>query len=701
MNPESPRPHVDLIADLPRERRLFKELLLAKHFHPTPPPEGEPPVGDTSYEQLLCIGYQPALQQLNAVVELKLDSGYSGGICTSGSTEYVAFFASTDDGATWTALGTTSFTAWDTGGPKPLLFDVSLPVDLPALCCKDPNLVLIRAILSWEVPPGGPSSPIVWGNGLDAHVQVAPLTLGTFAELWECLELPIELEQLGQVVNLEQIIEFGTNTPLTPVQLHKLYAETKVPQHRYLLGSLMKLLADPVAMAQAADDPDFELVPGLKKEVDLAALIAAVSDPQGNETYEQLGCIGLNPMSDSLVATIDVKLPNGYGGDLCAAGSNEYVAFWADWGSGWEYAGTTAVNTHDIATIPSAGLQYAAVLPFAAALTNRRPCTDGALIIPIRAVLSWGTPPSSSDPYAVPTWGGHLEANVLIPPGQPVSVEGGPELESIGSMPVGLIDQSTGLASGQSIVAFYASDCPFGGVLTFTGHVINTSGGVGGPGLQYRILVSPNNGATSTPLTAPFTVTTDDWSTATQTSVLQTPDASGWTNCLEDYSASIDVVGNVLGYHQTSGNDPLYVQMQVQDSMGNPIGSPTPWIKVQLDNSPPNDVQVAITSGGGSCGDFAPGDLIEGTYSAQDNEHLVAVTIGVEMAMPGATLTQMITTETLTFESGTWRLQTLSTTTPCGYTISATASDNTIVNSGFIGWDSTAFTGLCLRRPAA
>ena len=50
--------------------------------------------------------------------------------------------------------------------------------------------MLIRAILSWEVPPTGPSSPIVWGNGLDAHIQVAPLTLGKFIDIWECLKIP-------------------------------------------------------------------------------------------------------------------------------------------------------------------------------------------------------------------------------------------------------------------------------------------------------------------------------------------------------------------------------------------------------------------------------------------------------------------------------------------------------------------------------
>ena len=124
------------------------------------------------------------------------------------------------------------------------------------------------------------------------------------------------------------------------------------------------------------------------------------------------------------------------------------------------------------------------------------------------------------------------------------------------------------------------------------------------------------------------------------------------------------------------------------------------WTLIQLDNEAPAPVDVQITSGGGSCGDFQPGDLIEGSYAASDNEALDSVSIGVEMAMPGSTLTKTVITRTATSETGTWTLQTLATTEPCGYTITAAATDNTIVDSGYVGWTSDAFTGLCLRPTA-
>jgi hypothetical protein len=679
---------------VPRERTHFKELLLAQHFKPVTPGEGQPPAGNTTYEELVCVGYRPQLKRLDAVVHVKLSSGYSGGICTAGSQEYVEFFASTDDGATWIDLGTTSFTIWDVAGPKPLEFDVSLPVDLAATCCQDANLVLIRAILSWEVPPGGPESPVVWGNGLDAHVQVAPIALGTLQQLIECLELELK-PGLGETVNLDQIVEFGGATQLTAAQLYALYEDTEIPQHRYLLSQVTELLANPVALGAAVNQSDFKLVPGLQGKVDVGALVGAVLDPQGDETYEQLGCVGLNTTTDELVATIDVKLSSGYSGDLCSTGSQEYVAFWVDWGAGYEYVGTTSVNVHDVATIPAEGLQYSAALPFAQALTRCQPCSDGPVTPQIRAVLSWGTPPSDSDPYAVPVWGGHLETNVLIAPGDPIT-GGGPVLESIGSMPVALIDQVTGLATGMSLVGFTAAACPFGGQINFTGHVLNPSTELfGGPGFQYRILISTNGGASFTPMTAPFDVETTTFPAVMSNTVLQTPDpVDGWCTYLE-VSGAVDVVGNILGYWETSGNAQLWISMEARQGATS-LGA-TPWTLISLDNEAPSPVTVQITSGGGSCGDFEPGDLIEGSYSAADNENLQYVSISVEMPMPGATLTATSSAKTRTTETGNWSLQTLTTTEPCGYTITATAVDNTIVNSGSIGLETQAFQGLCLR----
>jgi len=680
---------VNQAADLPRERVHFKELLLADHFKLAPAAEGQPQ-GNTTYEQLVCIGYRPQFKRLDGVVQIKQSSGYSGGICSAGSQEYVRFFASTDNGASWTDLGVTSFTTWDVQGPKPLDFDVSIPVDLAAACCKEENLVLIRGVLSWEVPPASPTGPIVWGNSLDVTVQVAPFVLGTLADFLLCLPVPIELEPAGEVASLEQVVEFGPAPQLTPKQLFDLYQGTEVPQARYLLSQVTELLGDPGALSAAAHTPGFELFPTLADAADLGAILSIIIDPQGNETYEQLGCVGLNTVTEELAATIDVKKPAGYSGGPCTSGSQEYVAFWADWGSGFEYAGTASVNVHDISLIPAGGLQYSVALPFPQALTRRKPCQEGPLTVTVRAVLSWATPPSDTNPFAVPVWGGHLEAVVLIPPGQ--AVTGGPVLETIGSMPVPTISDVTGLATGTSLVPGIgvANACPFGGGIEITGVVIEPGTGLfGGPGIQFRVLVSTNGGLSFTPLTQQFQV----FPLGSLIPVLQKPDpVTGWC----DY---LNVDGDLLGTVASSGNGQIWISVQAQQ-FGVPIGA-TPWQLVQLDNTAPAPVSIEITSGAGSCGDFSPGIAISGSYSAADNENLRAVSISVEPGMTGATLTKQVGPgKTLTFETGTWILQTAEDSQPCGYVMIITASDNTIVDSGFIGFETQAFQGFCLR-PAA
>ena len=61
-------------------------------------------VGDTAYESIGCVGYNPQLEQLRATINIKQSGGYSGGLCSSGSEEYVRFYLSYDNGATWQPL---------------------------------------------------------------------------------------------------------------------------------------------------------------------------------------------------------------------------------------------------------------------------------------------------------------------------------------------------------------------------------------------------------------------------------------------------------------------------------------------------------------------------------------------------------------------------------------------------------------------
>lgn len=66
--------------------------------------------------------------------------------------------------------------------------------------------------------------------------------------------------------------------------------------------------------------------------------------------FEELTCVGFHPVTDVLEATVQVKLPTGYGGELCGPGSTEWVRFYlsSDEGKNWEDVGLGSFNAHDI-----------------------------------------------------------------------------------------------------------------------------------------------------------------------------------------------------------------------------------------------------------------------------------------------------------------------------------------------------------------
>lgn len=45
-----------------------------------------------SFEELCCVGFNPEKGELEAVITIKLESGYGGGLCTAGTFEYVGFW---------------------------------------------------------------------------------------------------------------------------------------------------------------------------------------------------------------------------------------------------------------------------------------------------------------------------------------------------------------------------------------------------------------------------------------------------------------------------------------------------------------------------------------------------------------------------------------------------------------------------------
>ena len=135
---------------------------------------------DVSYEQVECLGLDYNNERLVATFQVKRPYGYSGDLCSKGSTEYVAFWADWENECQWTYLNTVEVSVHDIQEvpPEGLWYAAILPVDLNKVrrSCKEPRLGRVRAVLSWQVPPSttDPDKLEYWGNRLDAHVQIKP-----------------------------------------------------------------------------------------------------------------------------------------------------------------------------------------------------------------------------------------------------------------------------------------------------------------------------------------------------------------------------------------------------------------------------------------------------------------------------------------------------------------------------------------------
>ncbi len=467
---------------IPSERVTFKKLILGNpNYFGTLPKFGgkviKPLSGDTTFEQLRCLGLNPSSfgnSLLEATIDIKQNSGYGTDACGAGTTEFVRFFVR--DAAGWRDLGMSSVQVFNLGGPLPVSYSVSVDFSEIRRSCQKENIVQVRAILSWEwePTPGDPNFPPVWGNVVDAYVQVAPLLL---------LELPIEdliaTEQVSIKANLLKDLDVKQPLPINPpkplsfVELKALYAGKKVPGHRFgfseatrlSMGSVAKALPSiPAAVPEKASAKVVQVGPisaGLLAGVELGAILTGIQETSGDTTYEELTCAGYNPQTRALEGVIQVRQSSGYLGDLCTAGSIEYVAFYAFFGGVWNDLGTAQVRVHDLAAAsPAHPISYAV---FRISNLTSMPC-QGLEGIPLRAILSWEVPPTG--PGFVPVWGNVLNAHV-----QPQIAAGDGEqmrLMRIGRVTVANIDQITGLAVVDPVfvpllppgLGYVAGDCP-------------------------------------------------------------------------------------------------------------------------------------------------------------------------------------------------------------------------------------------------
>ena len=683
------------IVHLPPEqaRGHFKMLLLANpnYFGNLSGSSLKPVLNissDTEYEELGCVGFSLALSRLEATVSIKRNAGYDGGLCTAGSQEYVRFYLSFDGGATWQDQGAVSFSVFDAPGPRPLAYSVALPISVAEKFCFFENLPAVRAILSWNVepPPATPNFVPVWGNVVNARIQIPARRFIILSELLS--EAKVELpEKLQAAIELDQTVAASTPAALSVKELAAAYKGTTVPPQRYLYAEIEKFADNPALSATLGAKPA-ALHPLPSLNLNLGEIIGNLLATNGDTTYEQLECIGLDSNRSTLEGVVKVKLSSGFNGGLCTAGSNEYVAFWIDWGGGFQYVGTATINTHDISGIPADGLDYAVAVPVDIA-SHTQPCGSGPKTATIRAILSWQVAPPPSNPNYVPTWGNREDAIVQLPAGPPfvigtanISIIGGIGIEQIDTSATGMTKPGAlfALTGGFADPWINTRQCPFGSRIVIQG--------LPSLGYKYRVRVQESGSPLPITLTTPI-VTTDSFGVATT----RNPDASGFFTYL-DNSQNID---DILAYWDSSGDDQWTVWLEIADSSDMVLGG-TPHYLIQLDNTAPA-ADIHIDSGG-DCKKFAPGTVIDGHFVARDL-HFGAFSM---QTLPTSTTpppnepvtATPFTSQTAPPPGDPWTLNTAGME-DCGYVILLQVSDNAIVDSSPGLHNSTpAEVGFCL-----
>jgi hypothetical protein len=642
---------------------------------------------DTFYEQVTCLGFNPATNVLEAVVQVKQATGYDGSLCQNGSYEYVRFFL--DYGSGWLDVGLAAINVHDIPAAtdcakdpeKPLSYAVSVELTPQSNWCFFPVLPQVRAILSWNaIPtPGNPAYIPVWGNVLNAQIQIHPRSLflsEIAASISEDVKAVLSPSELEPVLKLP--VPLPDPAPLTLAQLAKLYSANKtgaanakaavsVPSHRFGFTQIVAAVEGHAANPQAivANIAEWNNL-----NLNWVNAVENLGDVDANVSYEQLECLGLDGAYgfEKLVATFVIKQPNGYNGGLCTAGSTEYIAFWADWDDtcAYTYLGTVGVNVHDIPSIPAAGLVYNAVLPVNLS-QHRSPC-ETPKIARMRAVLSWAVPPSTTDPDALTYWGNMLSTHVQIQPGIPGNpLE--PTISILGGIPTSMID-GTGLTTSSAVFALtntpadaYGRACPFGGVVSIQGESF--------VGYKYQLTVQDlTSGGLPITLNQPLTLTR--WDGTTYTSA---PDSSGYYTYV-DPSYNQD---QLLGEWDTTGNDLWLVTLQIAQPSDAPVsGASSDTHVIQLNNSVPQ-AQINLDNNL-DCSQFNVGATLTGHFVAWAT-YFGSYSIGTEpYAGPVSPSSGITPTTPLPSSGSPWTLNTAGMT-PCGYTIQVDVSDRTIVDS--------------------
>jgi len=678
---------------------------------------------NTRYEELGCVSFNPETNELRAVVTIKKGSGYNGGSCVEGSLEYVRFFIDYERNGHWVDEGIAHFNAHDLQFTEDLCYGVKLSLaPKKRRCCSDkPVLPRVRAILSWnqQPPANNPNWLPVWGNVVEATIQLAPrysfFCLNVIPQL-KALNINLPKSFLKSLAETKEM-KNEKEVALLPVDLGSLkkHYGGKVEEERIGFAAVYELINTPVQPMLT------EHVNSLKNiGFNIDKIVTAIKKPNFNTSYEELKCVALNRQMSMLHGAIHIKRNAGYSGNLCEKGSREYIAFYMDFGAGWQYMGTTSVAVHDL-KLPKEGLWYNAALPVSLTQYQQNGCKTGKA--KVRGILSWNVMPTPNAPDHVAVWGDWEECHVELKP-LPKNVPVGetvPVIDILGGMPVDLIAVD-GLASGAHMSAGTVIEAPFDGRIKIQGRLANEPDS-SQPlinRLKYRIMVKTPSFAAYQPLFNGFKIKTrrlNNGILLPQSTVTQTPDAlEGWVDYYPDYKGA-DLtweIENLLGefYPTEEGLHTLYIELFDPVTAMNVSSN---RVKFMVDKTRV-EVEIKITSGSGDCGTNAVGEQLTGSFSIKDDycssmslsvtpsdkangRKPVIVSPPYNAASNLSTLSYKNVSANLpeTGVNGTWELDT-SGMTPCGYNIRIVGRERTIINSRLVNRSAQDIVGFCLKK---
>lgn len=652
-------------------------------------------ITDIVYEQLTCVGYNPDTTNMEATFSIKKPVGYAGDLCTSGSFEHIRFYLDFHDGLGFIDQGSIAINVHDIPAETDCKGEPIFPIKYVATLkkktakvssCETPILPTLRAILSWSVTPPAdtPNWKPVWGNVLDGDVQLKPFWKFPFPKAIDLSAYftlattspHLSTQQIAEItqIDINQLIE--PPIYLSPSLLAKKYEHSKIPASRFAFKEIYHMAKYPsseITMMDKALLADLEI--NVNAVLDQIGVIFPKEQTEANVDYEELECLGFDYNTENLVATIKIKKENGYSGDLCHAGSKEYISFWIDWDDNcsWQYLNTVALNVHDIDMLGD-DIFYSVSLPLDT--TYHKKACSIPNIIRARAVLSWNIPPSLTNPDKLEFYGNRKDAHIQLKPG--ISIFPGeviPLFNIIGGVDVAHVNDITGLTTPDAFFAFNGLSvptyAPFGGLIVLNGPSF--------PGYRYRIKVSNLSKGTFTYADNSFTVVGylpfAPWVQYTTQEV----DTDGYYPFLNAEKNTL----NVLARINPGTEDKYQFEIEVDTIFG--VFSKT----IQMDNTYP-DIKLHVDDGG-ECTHYSKGDTITGHYFV-DDLHISSWGFGSTW---GGNING--TTNTPASPGTPFSIATIENAYPCG-SISLWAIDKTIYDSQNVGWYRFTSYNICLQE---